>query len=241
MPKHKVVIGAKSFSSKKAAKEHFRSILSSSEIGSTIVDDAKEDLMHLIMRHPESTQKIGKGVKRFFAGRGDYGTTCFYLERVDGSTTDFSFNAAVDQKEPTLHQRFSQACREAVGPELRAAKLKFFDENQNEDKRVPCEITGRLIVLRQAHLDHKPPMTFQVIVQTFIASLGGCIEDSWISPPSDNEFVARFSDQVIQKKFVEFHHSLVRDTHSLRIIAKEENIALGSRHRIRKPQNFVPV
>jgi hypothetical protein len=89
---------------------------------------------------------------------------------VDGTTTDFSYPHCVNARSKSLYQEFAQACRAAVAPYLKAAKQEFFANHGDADGKVKCEITEEMVTADESHLDHKKPMTFQVIVQTFITA-----------------------------------------------------------------------
>lgn len=52
-------------------------------------------LASALERHPDYIQKIGVGIDHFFVGRGDYGTRCFWIRRVDGTEERFSFKSCV--------------------------------------------------------------------------------------------------------------------------------------------------
>ena len=43
--------------------------------------------------HPEAAEKIGPGIESFSVRTADYGTRCFWVNRVDGTTEKFSFRA----------------------------------------------------------------------------------------------------------------------------------------------------
>lgn len=98
------------------------------------------------------------------------GTSCFWLERVDRSTTDFSYGSCITGKGKTLFQEFMEACREAVRDDLIETKYTYFRENSDGDGKVVCAISGEKITDKESHLDHVKPLTFQVIVVTFIKS-----------------------------------------------------------------------
>nr|WP_247880697.1 DCL family protein [Brucella intermedia] len=46
-----------------------------------------------LQRHPESATKIGSGIQSFQVRVADFGTRCFWVNRVDGTSEKFSFNA----------------------------------------------------------------------------------------------------------------------------------------------------
>lgn len=91
--------------------------------------------------------------RRLNVGAG-FATPGFWLERADGSWTDFSFPTAISAKPKPQSQEFADACRGVVASDLRAAKLRHFKTHGDEQGRVPCDITGQLITINEAHLDH---------------------------------------------------------------------------------------
>jgi hypothetical protein len=69
--------------------------------GETVNERDSELLGHLILRHPRSAEKIGAGIRRFFknvAPKPTYGTSCFWLERIDGTKIDFFCESCVTGK-----------------------------------------------------------------------------------------------------------------------------------------------
>jgi DNA-directed RNA polymerase-4 subunit 1 len=56
-----------------------------------IQDAGHEFLLELLKKHPRKAEKIGVGVKHFTVENAKGGTRCFYITRVDGSRSDFSF------------------------------------------------------------------------------------------------------------------------------------------------------
>lgn len=204
--------------------------------GDTINEQDFQFLLNLLQRHPEARDKIGCGVKRFFKARViSKGTDCFWLEREDGTSTDFSFKSCVAGKGKSLDQEFAEACREAVQPELDAAKKAHFQQHGNADGKVPCEVSGELVAIYESHLDHKKPMTFEVIVKTFIAANKLTITRGMLSIPTDAQYVTIFVDEEIRRRFIDYHRSVC----ALRIVAAKANLSLGGSERITKPKRPV--
>jgi len=50
-------------------------------------------LSDLLLGHPEASDKIGTGIESFSVRSGDFGTQCFWVNRNDGTTEKFSFQA----------------------------------------------------------------------------------------------------------------------------------------------------
>jgi hypothetical protein len=213
-----------------------RAMLGRYRNGDTINEQDFQFLLNLLQRHPEARDKIGCGVKRFFKARViSKGTDCFWLEREDGTSTDFSFKSCVAGKGKSLDQEFAEACREAVQPELDAAKKAHFQQHGNADGKVPCEVSGELVAIYESHLDHKKPMTFEVIVKTFIAANKLTITRGMLSIPTDAQYVTIFVDEEIRRRFIDYHRSVC----ALRIVAAKANLSLGGSERITKPKRPV--
>lgn len=232
-----VQVGELDFKTKKAAKEFFKAMLARYKDESDINEEDSSHLYNLIERHPEESQKIGCGIKKFFRRKTEKWTSCFWLERHDGSITEFSYNSCVDAKGKSIYQEFSEACREAVAPDLIETKKKFFEAHGDDDGKVPCDITDELVWPHESHLDHKKPMTFQVIVRTFMAAENIVPSRDILSEPQDQQFATTLTDESLAKKFIEFHHKLA----DLRIIKSKLNLSLGGSERILKSKNPVKI
>jgi hypothetical protein len=216
------------FRSKSDAFAFFRAMLGRYHNGQTISDPDSSHLRNLLDRHPEALQKIGIGVKRFFRARAVQGTDCFWLERDDAASTDFSIKSCVDAKGKSLYQEFAEACREAVQPELTRKKKVHFEMHGDSDGTVVCEVTGERVALYQSHLDHKKPMTFQVIVHTFITAHNIEIRPEMLCRPGDAEFAVTFADKDIEARFRDYHLRAAK----LRIIKAKVNLQLGGSEKM---------
>ncbi|MDQ3564214.1 MAG: DCL family protein [Pseudomonadota bacterium] len=223
------------FKFKKGAKQFFREMLARYRNSQNINDEDAEHLHNLLERHPEAPEKIGCGVKRFFKAQTDKGTSCFWLEREDGSRTDFSYITCVDSKRKSLYQEFAEACREAVQEELQRAKKHHFEAHRDSEGKVACDVTGEKVASYESHLDHKKPMTFQVIVRTFVAGNQIDIKPEMLSIAGDAQCVTTFVDKDIENKFRDYHRSVA----DLRIVKSIANLSLGGSERIRKSKNPV--
>lgn len=93
MPAKPVKIGPLSFSKKGDANDFLRDMLYKYDLGDKVTDEDAAILTHLVHMHPEAGEKIGLGIESFSVRTADYGTRCFWVNRVDGTTTKFSFRA----------------------------------------------------------------------------------------------------------------------------------------------------
>lgn len=230
MARDSVILGGIEFRFKKHALEFFKDMLNRYRNNQQVDEDDEVMLFELIERHPEALQKIGCGVEHFYKALTDKGTSCFWIKRKDGSCTDFSYISCVNAKGKTILQEFSEACREAVRESLEQAKDKFFEAYGDAEGKVECEITGEKIAKYESHLDHKKPMTFQVIVQTFITANGIIPSPEMMSIAQDSQFVTTFVDQNMVDAFRDYHRKIAK----LRIIGAKKNLSLGGSERMTK-------
>lgn len=88
-----IVIGGEVFTTQAEARERFRGILYKYRLGETIDAADAQFMTSALQRHPEAATKIGSGIQSFQVRAADFGTRCFWVDRVDGTSEKFSFNA----------------------------------------------------------------------------------------------------------------------------------------------------
>ncbi len=235
MARKPIIVGNKEFKFQKDALAFFKEMLNSYRVNKTIEGSDHELLFSVLERHPEADQKIGVGVHRFYKAPTDMGTSCFWVERTDGSKTDFSYITAVNAKGKSLYQEFAEACRNSVREDLIKTKEEFFKKHGDENNKVECEISGDRIAIYESHLDHKKPLTFQVLVNTFIGAKDISISKEMLSTAQDGQFETEFIAQDIKNQFKEYHHKMAQ----LRILNPKSNLSLGGSERITKSKRPV--
>ena len=235
MARQPIVLNGIEFKSQKDAIEHFKNMLEGYRNGQSITGDARDMLLALLERHPEADKKIGCGVKRLYKDRTDMPTSCFWIERTDGSRTDFSYLTAISAKVKSLDQEFLEACRAAVQHELWVTKEKHFEKFADQDGKVECDITGDKVARKESHLDHEKPLTFEVIVKTFIGANDIEIKPEMLLMSQDAQFQTTMIDQELKDKFRRYHYKMAK----LRVIKAELNLSLSGSERIRNSRNPV--
>jgi hypothetical protein len=93
MPAKPVTVGNLHFKKKGDANSYFQEMLYSYELGDKVSKPDSETLSYLLLGHPEADEKIGVGIKSFSVRSADFGTRCFWVNRLDGTTEKFSFRA----------------------------------------------------------------------------------------------------------------------------------------------------
>tara|TARA_B100001989_G_C24541151_1_gene467630 strand:+ start:1882 stop:2178 length:297 start_codon:yes stop_codon:yes gene_type:complete len=91
-----VKIGGMSFDRKGDALSFMKNMLNKYSPEEKVDEIDSKFLSSAILRHPEADDKIGVGIKHFFVRRADYGTKCFWLERIDGTVERFSYKYCID-------------------------------------------------------------------------------------------------------------------------------------------------
>jgi hypothetical protein len=60
------------------------------------VSAADAEVLHAALSlHPNGAAKVGAGITHFSVRSADFGTKCFWVNRVDGSSEKFSYRACI--------------------------------------------------------------------------------------------------------------------------------------------------
>jgi hypothetical protein len=190
------------FPTKTKAIEFFKKMLNRYKDGDEVNHDDQILLHELILRHPDASDKIGIGIKRFFRAKShDHPTSCFHLERDNGETTDFSYPECISSLKPTLEQYFYRACRQSVSEILTAKKNALFDNGTNR-----CCKTNEVVTKENSEYRHTTP-SFSKMVNDFKKEINTPISKGMFVEDSDLQYATRFSDKAIETLFIEFHQN----------------------------------
>ncbi|WP_339635377.1 DCL family protein [uncultured Sneathiella sp.] len=224
-----VELATRTFDKKGDATAFFREILNRYQSGDRVNNDDSLDLSALLERHTEYAEKVGCGISHFEIMMTGHGTKCFRIVRLDGTGTDFSYPHCISQRPPSRKQEVSNALRWAIRYDLYAARDKFFAAHADEAGFVACAETGERISREQAHMDHRPPMTFEVIVTTFLASKGLSLNDVPLSKGRDDQVSPEVTDEDMAEAFRDYHTNVAR----LDFVKSSINLAQSSRNRLK--------
>lgn len=199
--RHPVELHSRKFATKTEAHDFFKDMLRKYEPGDTVSPQHSRLLRELLSRHPEANEKIGSGIAGFFVDGTEFGSQCFHLRRVDGTSTDFSYKTCVAGQPPSLQQEFYQACFSAVRDTIRARKKALFSK---PGETVACSATGSALSIEEAEFRHTSP-TFSELVQDFIYSRSLAIHSGMLTTGQDNQYETEFKDPVLASQFMVFH------------------------------------
>jgi len=78
-------------------------------------------------------------------------------------------------------------------------------------------------------MDHRPPMTFEVIVTTFLVSKGLSLDDVPLTTGQDNQVSPEVTDNKLDEEFRAYHAKVAQ----LDFVKDTVNLAEASRHRLK--------
>ncbi|KAI1693294.1 hypothetical protein Ddc_22950 [Ditylenchus destructor] len=157
------------------AKEAFKAILHGYGLNEQITDATHVAMLHeLLERHPRVAEKTGAGVDYFYVGRTQqedgsvkyWNGRGIWIRRVDGSSTDFGYNAAITW--PSQKADVKDAFRHAVSPQRDAYREARFLSGD----AVACCISGEPIGEADAQVIYVDP-TWEQLTFRFAESEGG--------------------------------------------------------------------
>lgn len=170
-------------------------------------------------------QKVGCGIDFISVGKApNHNTTCFYINRIDGTKTDIS-----SKRHPsTAMQKFTNAARNAVRDDI-----NLFRSNINYYVDA-CPLSGELLTPEITHIDHNKPEFSEIITDY----LGGISENELnelvelvINKSTDNNSDTFFTNQEYADDFRQFHNERA----NLRAITKTENLKKTKKRYYIKP------
>ncbi len=252
MGRYSIRVGEQEYASKASALEFYKRILDSYQVGDELSAQDARSVIELALRgvkpsinQPSCTQDARSVIELAFrewsaedieaykietGGRCmsvvvDYhpqfkSTKCFFLVEDSGDMRAFSYRLAVTGG-LSADQVFSRTCREVV-----AARLREFKKQQFSRRPVRCAVTNAIVEWEQCQIDHKAPLTFSVIVRSFIVA--NSIDTAAVSYV-DKSAKPRFASVALAAKFDDFHRNMA----VLRIVSTSQNASTSSAGRIK--------
>lgn len=188
--------------------------------GQFIMDEDFDFMAWIFEKHRWYADKTQGQPYFFFVGTSEeYKTRCFFIEREDGTRTDFSFYECIYPTK-VYRQDFVKAARKAIQQDIIDFRNTIFYSYMDVSTCPICQIE---INRYNSHIDHYP-VKFREILNNFIKEYG--IKDfQRITEPKswDNIQGVEIIDTDIKYKWIEYHHLNAE----LRAICPECNLKLG--------------
>lgn len=211
------IVNGLTFTSKEALGAHVQGILRSYRSGQTVEAEHATFLADLLLRHPHAEVKIGAGVAGFRVMRLAFNTNGFVVERVDGTSEDFSYRQCI---RPTNHaSKVKYALRRAIADQVIAAKQAVFPDRF---ATVACPLSGEPICYSGSHVDHVPPDTFAALVQQFLLERRETFDDIPLRPSPDG--IGELLTDEVAADWSAWH----RQHAHLRVVSAAANLQLAS-------------
>jgi hypothetical protein len=216
-----VIVGNLRFGTKLAAKEWVRNLVARYPDGAVLNQDDTVFLKDLLELHPRVDEKVGSGVHSFIIDTNwEYSNTrTIFINRTDGSRTDFSWVKCIDGE--TSDQLQMQALRVAVMDQI----IGFKQSQLLSARPITCPETGEQLSWQHCHVDHCAPDTFERLVADWLLSEGITIEQVAISPSRDISFHRKLTNEAQRQSWWNFHNSRKR----LRLLSPFANLSIAKR------------
>jgi len=216
-----LTLGGHLWETKKAAEGFCRKILHAYPLGATVTDALDHHfLLDVLERHGNAEGKIGCGVVSFQVEPDKFGHRCFWLTRLDGTRTYFSYLWCF-KKSPDNAQRARFAFRSEVQDQIIAFKTSAFRGNVT----ALSAISGKLLTWDQANVDHTPPL--HALRDAFLVRAQTRLEDVSVQPWREGEHRYLFVSRAFAEAWRSFHSTYA----TLRIVSAEENAEKGGREQ----------
>ena len=178
-----------------------------------------ESFLHeLIDRHPDAARKIGAGIDHFEIRKNPkFPGKVFWLVRVDGTETDFSYRRCVNGAEPLHRLQVLSALRAVISDQV----IDFKRRALTPDAR--CSLTGAPLNEENVHVDHDPP--FIEIARAFFEEVG--VETIKLAPSGDGQIGRTLLDPDIARRWADFHRARA----TLFLTTAKANISKGAKPR----------
>jgi hypothetical protein len=215
----KIEIYGETFPTKKAAEERIKAIRDAATVGQPIPPEDLAFMLDVLERHPNADEKIGVGVASmriekippWFKNKG------FVLTRVDGTETEFSYLHCLTPRSPL--QDLKAALRAEVADQVIAFRDEVFALSL--DEHITCPVTGQRITVRESHVDHWPPQTFDQIARDFITARDLDPARVEILGYGDGETVKRLANRELADDWQRCHEEVAR----LRVVSIRANLS----------------
>jgi hypothetical protein len=219
----KYIINGKNFESKKKITEYFASILNSREVSKPLNDSDFKDVSELLKYHIEYGKKVGAGIESISIEyhRDDLTNKLakyphFQINRVDGSVVDFSYHKTIGyiNSGKTVGSENSIDVKKAMRFIVKSQINEFRDKIFSKKTYLRCPILDINFSKKTCHIDHTPPLSFDVLVFNFLKENNINFND--IELLDINGIFSTFKCAELKNKWFEYHktNAILRGTHS---------------------------
>lgn len=95
MPAKPISLGPMHFEKRADAVAFLREMLHRYDLGDKVSVEDSVILQAAVKNHPNAAAKVGAGIDSFSVRSAKFGTRCFWINRTDGTTDNFSITASI--------------------------------------------------------------------------------------------------------------------------------------------------
>jgi hypothetical protein len=164
-------------------------------------------LFELLENHPDAKLKIGCGIDYFYVQQSKWKTNQynFMIQRVDGSSTDFSFMKCLyPERKSSKNINWPLIFRDVIKDQIDSFRSEAFKIIGNKDK-FTCSQTNLKFKKIHSHVDHVYPLTFSSIFNEFIEINKLDLNNIKLSDDIGTSEAKKILDENIVKSFYDFH------------------------------------
>lgn len=229
-----IIIGDKTFPTKKSAKTYFSDILNSYDFDESLSNNHCLDLVNLLnyylsgsknetLQGQKTTNKKTQAesnedfyIKDIRIARFQFNTKCFEFVPSIGNAIILSYKSLIDK--PKINQRtiFNRVCRYTIQDDLIKVKQDYFKQNSKNSK-APCQESKKFFKFEDLEVDHRQPNTLSVIIDRFIEL--NQIEIDKVEYKFEPYKLSSFKSSKLTKSFKDYH----KDKALLRVVEKSLN------------------
>jgi hypothetical protein len=179
-------------------------------------------LFELLKRHPNSDEKIGQGVDYFYVQQSKWKKNQFnfMIQRIDGSSTDFSFvKCLYPEQKNSKNRNWTHIFRNVVKDQIDSFRSSAFNVVGVKDKFI-CSQTNLKFKKIYSHVDHVYPLTFDSIMIEFIDLYKIDVNKINLSEDDGTSEVRKILDKDIVESFYDFH----KNRSVLRVVCSSANL-----------------
>lgn len=160
------------FKNKKKLKDYISDKLQNKyKTGDKIRSGEFFELLHdTIKQHYNYTELTEGGVEYFIIGLNSISNYNEFMIKNKSKSIPiaFSYKKAIEGYIPNIEHYLKRGLRKVVMKQTMDFRESYYNENSDSKGYIVCEITGLKFKIKDCHVDHKPPKTFDSLFYEFI-------------------------------------------------------------------------
>jgi hypothetical protein len=214
----RIFLGGTEYRTKFAVAEVCRLIIASTGDYQPLAKERIQFVSDLFRRHPDFLEKSFPGISGFSVATDSRWKTTrhFIVQRVDGSSIDFSWKICIDGSLPERRIDVLASMRSAVADQI----LAFRDAKFSGENHLLCPITGISLTKNDSHVDHVSPRTFLALADDWLKSLGLSFDQVQLTRSMDG-YGWRMADLEQTSSWQSFH----RSSAILCVVSRQANLS----------------